>query len=67
MEFSINSEEREFLLELLEERQREMLREISRSHHRQFRQSLKRNEQILEGVIVRLRSLQPHDQLDRVA
>jgi len=67
MDIALNSEERELLLELLEERHREMLREISRSRHREFKQVLRRNEFVLENVIIRLRSLQPGDPMARVA
>lgn len=67
MNLSLNSEERELLLELLEERQRVMLREISRADHHEFRESLKKNEQVLESVITRLRSMPLHDLADRVA
>lgn len=67
MELILNSEERELLLALLEERQKVLLREISRSNHHEFRQSLQRNERVLESVIARLRSMPPHGQADRVA
>lgn len=67
MEFSLNSEERELLLELLEERQRVMLREIARADHHEFRESLKKNERVLETVIARLRSMPLHEHTDRVA
>jgi hypothetical protein len=67
MDFTLNSEERELLLEVLEERQREMLREISRTRHHEFRNSLRKNEHILENVIIQLRSLHPNDFVDRVA
>ena len=67
MDFSINSEERELLLEVLEERHRELLREISRTDHHAFRESLKRSEYLLETVIIRLRSLRPSETADRVA
>ena len=67
MDLSLNSEERELLLELLEERQRVMLREISRADHYEFRESLKKNERVLESVIARLRSMPLHEHADRVA
>jgi hypothetical protein len=67
MEITMNNEERELLLELLEERHREMLREISRAKHHEFKQALRRNERILEGVIIRLRSLGTEPPMGRVA
>jgi len=67
MEVTFSADERELLLELLEERHREMLREISRSKHHEFKQVLRRNERILESVIIRLRSLRPEETVGRVA
>lgn len=67
MDISVSSEERELLLEVLEERQRVMLREISRARHHDFRDTLKRSETLLEGLIIRLRSVHPEDVAGRVA
>jgi len=67
MELILNAEEHELLLEVLEERQKVMLREISRSDHHEFRESLRRNERVLESVIARLHSMPPQGQADRVA
>lgn len=57
MELTLSYEERELLIELLEERHRQLLREISHTHHHEFRVTLKKHEQVLEGVIGKLRAL----------
>jgi hypothetical protein len=52
MEILLTFEEAELLSEMLETRQRELLREISRSHnHPAFRDALQENAAILESVI----------------
>ncbi len=58
-EISFTSEERELLLAVLEERQRELLREISRSTHNEFKLGLKRNEKLLQSAIDKLHAAQP--------
>ncbi|HET7209834.1 MAG TPA: hypothetical protein VFI95_24900 [Terriglobales bacterium] len=58
MEFALTSDERELVLEILEERHRELLREISRANHHQFKIALRRNEKLLESVTAKLRALQ---------
>jgi chemotaxis methyl-accepting protein methylase len=54
MEISFTSEERELLVAVLEERHRELLREISRSTHNEFKVGLKRNEKLLQSAINKL-------------
>jgi chromosome condensin MukBEF complex kleisin-like MukF subunit len=61
MELTLTTDERELLMEILEERQRELLREISRSNHHQFRTALKKNERLLETLIGKLRAMQMGD------
>jgi hypothetical protein len=52
MELMLNSEEKRQLMEILEEHQRELLREISRAkHHHTFRSTLQRKEQLLESIL----------------
>lgn len=58
MELTLTSDERELLLEVLEGRQRELLREIAHANHRQFKISLKNNERLLENLIGKLRCVQ---------
>jgi len=55
MELMLNSEEKRQLMEILEEHQRELLREISRAkHHHAFRSTLQRKEHLLESIIRKL-------------
>ena len=54
MELMLNSEEKRQLMEILEEHQRELLREISRADHHAFRSTLQRKEQLLESIIRKL-------------
>jgi hypothetical protein len=54
MEILVTPEEKNFLVEVLRERQRELLREISRSHHHSFRTQLRENEKHLEAVLRKL-------------
>ena len=57
MDLTLNTDERELLLEILEERQRELLREISRANHHQFKVALRKNEHLIEMLIGKLRAL----------
>jgi hypothetical protein len=59
MDLILNSEEKRQLMEILEEHQRELLREISRAkHHHTFRTSLQKKEQLLESIIDKLEAAQ---------
>ena len=59
MELMLNSEEKRQLMEILEEYQRGLLREISRAkHHHEFRSSLQPREQLLESIIYKLAATQ---------
>lgn len=55
MELTLNAEERELLLSILEQHQREMLNEIAHTDHREFKQGLRQNERLLESLLGRLR------------
>jgi hypothetical protein len=55
MELTLSTEEQQLLLDILEQRHRELLKEISHTAHRDFRQGLRRNEQLLESMMGRLR------------
>ena len=63
MELRLNNEEQELLLTILEQRHRELQREISHTDHHQFKQALRRNEQLLESVLSRLRSAAVQEQI----
>lgn len=54
MEILVTPEEKSFLVDVLRERQRELLREISRSHHHSFRTQLRENEKHLEAILTKL-------------
>ena len=59
MELTLTMEERELLLEILGERHRALLREISHTDHREFKLALRKREKVLEAVENRLRVMQP--------
>lgn len=55
MELTLTIEEREFLNRLLEQRHREILKEISHTDNREFRQVLRKNEETIEAILNQLR------------
>ena len=55
MELTLSHAEQEFLLEMLEERQRELLEEIAHTDRREFREELRKNERLLESLVSRVR------------
>ena len=55
MELTLSAEEQEFLLNILEQHDRELLKEIAHTDHRDFKQGLRRNEKLLDVLIDRLR------------
>lgn len=55
MDLELNADERALILEILLERQRQLLVEISRSRHHQFREILRKKEAILESVLEKMR------------
>jgi hypothetical protein len=59
MELTLTMEERELLLEILGERHRALLREISHTDHREFKRALLNREKVLESIENRLRVMQP--------
>jgi hypothetical protein len=56
MELTLSSEEQQLLLEILEQRHRELLKEISHTDYHQFKQALRKNEQLLDSMLNRLRA-----------
>jgi len=59
MDFTLNPDEKRQLIEILEEHQRELLREISRAkHHHDFRATLQKKEQLLESIMLKLQLAQ---------
>ena len=57
MELTLTYDEIELLADILEQRHRELLKEIAHTDHHQFRKSLRRNEAKLESILTRLREL----------
>ncbi len=51
MELHLTSDQRELLREILEEHQRELLLEIARADHYNFRQVLRTKEKVLESLL----------------
>ena len=63
MELTLNPEERELLLRILERHHQGLLKEIWHTDHREFRLALREDEKLLESLLVRLREAfvqQPH-------
>jgi len=67
MELTLSSIERELLVEILEEHHRELLREIARTGHYEFRDLLKRKEQLLESILHKLQVQDPANAMLRSA
>lgn len=55
MELTLTVEERDLVLEILSQRHRELLREISHTDHHEFKQALRKNEKLLESILSHLR------------
>lgn len=56
MELTLSTEEQEFLVTVLEQRYRELQREIAHTDHREFKQLLRKDEQLLDALVNRLRA-----------
>lgn len=56
MEVTLTNEEKQLLLEILQERRDTFLREISRADNRDFKELLRRKECLLEGLLNRIRA-----------
>jgi vacuolar-type H+-ATPase subunit E/Vma4 len=54
MKLEITYEEHELLTEILEEHRRELLREIAKADHHEFKKRLRGKEQLLESVFDKL-------------
>jgi len=54
MELTLTTEEQRLLLDILEERHRALLKEIWHTDHREFKETLRRNEELLESIVSRL-------------
>ena len=58
MELILTTEEKELMMSILEERRRELLREMSRTDGHEFKLVLRKNEKLLESVLNKLRTMQ---------
>lgn len=56
MELTISDEERDLLLNVLEQHHRELLNEIAHTDSREFKQGLRRDEKLLDALVARLRA-----------
>ena len=55
MELQLSIDEQELLLGILEQRHRELQKEISHTDHHEFKLVLRRNEKLIESILNRLR------------
>lgn len=55
MQITLSTEEQQLLTKVLEERQRELLREISRTDHHEFKVVLQNNAKVLESLVNKLK------------
>jgi hypothetical protein len=56
MQILLSVEEQELLLQILEQRHRDLQKEITHTHHREFKQTLRRNEAFIESILDKLRT-----------
>ncbi len=61
VEVSLTASERELLLEILEARYRDLVREISRAEHHGFKLGLKDNAVLIESMLSKLRTARPKE------
>ena len=54
MEVTFTPEEHALIAEIMEEHHRELLREIARTEHREFKAVLRRREEMVQGVLNKL-------------
>jgi hypothetical protein len=62
MDTTFTPDEAELLVAILEERQRVLLAEISRTIHHEFKNALRENETLLESIIAKLKAAYPPEQ-----
>ncbi len=54
MELTLNTEEQELLVSVLEQRHRELLKEIAHTDRREFKQGLRKDEKLLDVLLSRM-------------
>ncbi len=57
MEITLSNEEKEFLIELLQERRDRFVHEISRTGSHDFKDLLRRKENVLEALLEKVRGI----------
>lgn len=55
MELTLNIEEQELLLNILDRRRQELVNEIAHTEHREFKQELRKDERRLDSLLIRVR------------
>ncbi len=56
MELRLSAQEQQLLEEILEARYRVLQKEIAHTDHREFKQTLRDNEKLIESILSRLRT-----------
>lgn len=59
MNINLTEDEIEIAREILEQGYRELLLEIARAEHHEFKQALQRREKVLKSILEKLGPLQP--------
>lgn len=54
MDLQLTAEERELLAHILQEKHRELLKEIFHTDHHEFKRLLREREKVLEGILTKL-------------
>lgn len=57
MELHLTAEEQDLLTGILERRHHELQKEIRHTDHREFRETLRHNEEVIESLLNQLRSV----------
>ena len=52
MQLTLNTEEQELLLSILDQRHRELVKEIAHTDHREFKQGLRKDERLLDSLLI---------------
>jgi hypothetical protein len=58
MELRLSAQEHHLLLEILEDRQKNLIHEIARTDHREFKHELQARYSLIDDVIKRMKALE---------
>ncbi len=61
MELTLTNEEEELLVHILEQRHRELRKEISHTDHYEFKEILRKNDGLIESILTHLREDGVHE------